>query len=101
MHFPAKKEFVSLARKGNLIPVYREVFADLETPVSAFLKLSRGRDYAYLLESVEGEEKIARFSFLATDPRLIFKSKGRDIENHRAWLFRVAHNLAVSIGLGN
>jgi anthranilate synthase component I len=80
MHFPAQKEFIALTRKGNLIPVYREVFADLETPVSAFLKLSQGKDYAYLLESVEGEEKIARFSFLATDPRLIFKSNGRNIE---------------------
>ncbi|MDP3142329.1 MAG: anthranilate synthase component I [Candidatus Omnitrophota bacterium] len=80
MHFPDKKQFIKLARKGNLIPVYREIFADLETPVSAFLKLSKGKDYAYLLESVEGEEKFARFSFLATDPKLIFQSKGKNIE---------------------
>lgn len=80
MDCPTPKQFISLTKKGNLIPVYREIFADLETPVSAFLKLSRGKDYAYLLESVEGEEKVARFSFLATDPKLIFKSKGSNIE---------------------
>lgn len=80
MYYPDKKKFIKLTKKGNLIPVYREIFADLETPVSAFLKLSRGKDYAYLLESVEGEEKFARFSFLAADPKLIFKSKNKNIE---------------------
>jgi len=79
MYYPDKKQFIKLTKQGNLIPVYREIFADLETPVSAFLKLSKGKDYSYLLESVEGEEKIARFSFLATEPKLIFKSKGRNI----------------------
>ncbi|MFZ5801024.1 MAG: anthranilate synthase component I [Candidatus Omnitrophota bacterium] len=79
MYYPTKPQFIRLAKKGNLIPVYRDIFADLETPVSAFLKLSQKSDYAYLLESVEGEEKIARFSFLAVDPRMLFKSKGKEI----------------------
>jgi len=79
MYYPTKNEFVKLAKKGNLIPVYKEIFADLETPVSAFLKIKED-DYSYLLESVEGEEKVARYSFLATAPSLIFKSKGRNIE---------------------
>lgn len=79
MYYPDKKEFVKLSKKGNLIPVYREIEADLETPVSAFLKIDEG-DYSYLLESIEGEENIARFSFLGTKPSLVFRSKGNDIE---------------------
>ena len=58
---PSEAEFAKLARQGNVIPVYGEVLADLETPVSAFLKLDDGR-FSYLLESVEGTEKVARFS---------------------------------------
>ena len=74
MYYPDKKQFIQLAKKGNLIPVYKEIAADLETPVSSFLKIAKG-DYCYLLESVEGEEKIARFSFLGSNPSLVFKSK--------------------------
>jgi anthranilate synthase component 1 len=76
---PDLKEFLKLSSKGNLIPVYKEVNADLDTPVSAFLKIRHG-DYSFLLESVEGKEKIARYSFLGTDPSLVFKSKGNKIE---------------------
>src|ERR671931_556815 len=67
--FPAIEEARELARRGNLIPVYREVLADLETPVSVYLKIARGR-YSFLLESVEGGERLARYSFLGTEPRL-------------------------------
>ncbi|MDP2831138.1 MAG: anthranilate synthase component I [Candidatus Omnitrophota bacterium] len=76
---PDLKEFIKLTQKGNLIPVYKEINADLDTPVSTFLKMEKG-DYSFLLESVEGQEKIARYSFLGTNPGLIFKSKGRNIE---------------------
>ncbi|MFA4989903.1 MAG: chorismate-binding protein, partial [Candidatus Omnitrophota bacterium] len=79
MIHPPLKEFIKLTRKGNVIPVYQEINADLETPVSAFLKVAQG-DYAFLLESVEGQEKIARFSFLGSSPSLVFKAKGRSIE---------------------
>ncbi len=79
MYYPSLKEFLRLSKKGNIIPVYKEINADLETPVSAFLKI-RKDDYAFLLESVEGQEKIARYSFLGTRPSLVFRSKGRDIE---------------------
>ncbi len=79
MYHPTKEEFLRLAKRGNLIPVYKEILADLETPVSAFLKYSSSEDYAFLLESVEGEEKIARFSFLGSNPKLIFKTKKRSI----------------------
>ena len=68
-----------LSKRANVIPVYKEINADLDTPVSAFLKIKKS-DYAFLLESVEGQEKIARYSFLGSDPSLVFKSKGRTIE---------------------
>jgi anthranilate synthase component 1 len=80
MYYPSFKEFLRLSLKGNVIPVYKEINADLDTPVSAFLKIAKG-DYAFLLESVEGQEKIARYSFIGGgNPALIFKSKGRNIE---------------------
>jgi anthranilate synthase component 1 len=69
----------ALARQGNLIPVCREIMADLETPVSAFLKIHRG-PYGFLLESVEGGEKWGRYSFLGTEPARIFRAFGRVVE---------------------
>ncbi len=79
MYYPSKEQFKKLSKKGNLIPVYRELLADLETPVSAFMKIDNS-EYSYLLESVEGGEKIARYSFLGSNPSLIFQSKGKTIE---------------------
>ncbi len=79
MFKPTKEEFIELAKNGNLIPVYREIVADLETPVSTFLKLNKS-DYAYLLESIEGGVKIARYSFLGCDPSIVIKTKGDNIE---------------------
>jgi anthranilate synthase component I len=64
---PSMDEVRELARDGNVIPVYREILADLETPVSAYLKVARG-PYSFLLESIEGGERLARYSFIATDP---------------------------------
>ena len=77
--FPERSEFLGLAQQGNLIPVCREILADLETPVSAFLKIHRGR-YGFLLESVEGGEKWARYSFLGTEPARVFRARGRHVE---------------------
>jgi anthranilate synthase component 1 len=67
---------------GNLVPVYREILADLETPVSAFLKLQRDQEYAYLLESVQGGEKWARYSLLGSNPSrvLIGRDGGVDLQ---------------------
>ena len=76
MLFPTRDEFIAKSRQGNLIPVWREVLADMETPVSAFRKIAQGRPNSFLLESVEGGERLARYSFLGTDPFLIFRSKG-------------------------
>jgi anthranilate synthase component 1 len=65
---PDLKEIQRLREYGNVIPVYKSVIADLLTPVSAFLKLEKNRPYAFLLESVEGGETVARYSFLGCDP---------------------------------
>jgi len=78
MYYPSKKEFIKLAKKGNLIPVYREIMADFETPLSSFINIDEGK-FSYLLESVEGGERIARYSFLGSSPSLVFMSKGRKI----------------------
>ncbi|MDR7607666.1 MAG: anthranilate synthase component I, partial [Armatimonadota bacterium] len=67
---PGPRSYESLLRAGNLIPVSCEVVADLETPITAFLKL-RDLPHAFLLESVEGGERLARYSFLGAAPRLV------------------------------
>ena len=78
MYYPTKEEFIKLARKGNLIPVYRDVLADFETPLSCFTKIDHD-DYSFLLESVEGGERLARYSFLGSSPSLVFSSKGNKV----------------------
>ena len=73
MYYPTLEEVKQLADRGNLVPVYREIDADLETPVSAYLKVSRP-PYSFLLESVEGGERLARYSFIGTEPYAILKT---------------------------
>jgi anthranilate synthase component 1 len=73
-------EFVELARRGTFVPVVKEIMADLLTPVSAFLKIAEHSDYAFLFESVEGGEQVARYSFLGKDPFLVLRSRdGRTV----------------------
>jgi len=79
---PTLEEFNSLATSGALVPVFKEVVADLETPVSAYMKISKDQDYAFLLESVEQGE-IGRYSFLGANPSVIFKSKGKEVTIRR------------------
>jgi anthranilate synthase component 1 len=69
------EEFVELAKRGTFVPVCKELMADLLTPVSAFLKIAEHSDYAFLLESVEGGEQVARYSFLGKDPFLILRAR--------------------------
>jgi anthranilate synthase component I len=76
---PTFKDFCLLAKRGNLIPVYQELLMDLETPLSFFKRLERDR-YAFLLESVEGSERWARYSFLGTRPQRIFQARGNKVE---------------------
>jgi anthranilate synthase component 1 len=67
--------FVALAERGTFVPVWREIMADLLTPVSAFLKIAEHSDYAFLLESVEGGEHVGRYSFLGKDPFLVVRGR--------------------------
>ena len=75
---PTLKEFKEKSKQGNLIPVYKEVLADLDTPVSAYMKMCGG-EYSFLLESVEGGEKWARYCFLGFDPSIIISIKGNEV----------------------
>ena len=77
--YPSRDEFVALSEDYNLIPVYREVVADMETPVSVYGKVFR-EGYSCLLESVEGSAKLSRYSFIAGDPFLSLKVVGKEIE---------------------
>jgi anthranilate synthase component 1 len=70
---PAFREFQRLAKQGNLVPVYDVFSADLLTPVSAYLRIARGARYSFLLESVEGGEKIARYTFAGANPEEVFR----------------------------
>jgi hypothetical protein len=77
MYYPTLEEVKKHRKDGNLIPVYREIVADLETPVSAFLKVNRG-GYSFLLESVEGGQRLARYSFIGTEPYKVLATRGED-----------------------
>jgi anthranilate synthase component 1 len=75
---PSREDFRGLAARGNLVPVYREIIADMETPVSAFAKIDTG-DHSFLFESVEKGGKFARYSFLGASPHFIFQARGKKI----------------------
>jgi anthranilate synthase component 1 len=79
MYQPTKEQFIARAQQGVLLPVYYDLPADWETPVSAFYKVARDSSHAFLLESVSGGERVARYSFIGLQPRLILCSKGRTI----------------------
>src|SRR3990172_12702722 len=79
-YYPSLEEAKALASSGNIVPIFREVPADLETPVSAFLKSARGR-YSFLLESVEGGERFGRYSFLGTEPYRVLRNGSRAERN--------------------
>src|ERR1035438_2972332 len=80
MFTPSKAEFLEYAKHGNLIPVYREIIADAETPVSAYQKLLKTGP-SFLLESVEGGERIGRYSFIGTNPSMVIRVAQRSGED--------------------
>src|SRR5438046_9313969 len=81
---PGLGEFIELAEKGNVIPVFADFIADGETPVSAFKKLERG-GYSFLFESTEKNDVSVRFSFVGVDPRVILQSYGREVRIIEDW----------------
>jgi len=78
MVVPNFDDFAQLSRQGNVVPIYREILGDLETPVSAYIKLA-ARSPSFLLESVEGGEKWGRYSFLGLHPSLVVKVAGEEV----------------------
>jgi anthranilate synthase component 1 len=72
------EEFEREAARGNVVPVVRAVLADLQTPVGAFLRVAEGEPFAFLLESVEGGERVARYSFLGAKPEMIVRGRGHE-----------------------
>jgi anthranilate synthase component 1 len=78
MYYPTMEEVRQLKQYGNLVPVCRDIQADLETPVSAYLKIARG-NYSFLLESVEGGERMARYSFIGTEPLFVLRTENDDV----------------------
>jgi anthranilate synthase component 1 len=80
MLHPNLDEFRRLAKPGALVPVYREIVADLETPVTAYMKVSKDERYSFLLESVERAESIGRYSFLGANPSIVFRSRGNRVD---------------------
>jgi len=81
---PDYKEFARLSRGATLVPVAKSISADLLTPVSAFLAVAEGEPDAFLLESVEGGEKIGRYTFLGVRPFLRLESRGAEIRIERS-----------------
>ncbi len=80
MYYPTLEEVKKHEKDGNLVPIYREIVADLETPVSAFLKINQG-GYSFLLESVEGGQRLARYSFIGTEPYTVLTTQAEDKSN--------------------
>jgi anthranilate synthase component 1 len=78
-HSPSPDEFKQLAGRGNLIPVWRRLLADSETPLSAYRKI-RGQGESFLFESVEGGEHLGRYSFVGCNPRAIIRQVGHEVE---------------------
>ncbi len=77
MQLPSREDFLSSAQDNVLSPVYRDILADMETPLSAYWKLSHDETYSFLLESVTGGEQLARYSILGSRPKVVLRTKGR------------------------
>src|ERR1700744_5364674 len=83
MIFPDYRQFQALAEKSSLVPVAKTVAADLRTPVSAFLNIAADEPRAFLLESVEGGEKVGRYTFLGVRPYMVLRARGTQITIER------------------
>lgn len=77
---PSLQDFRKLAERGNLVPVWKVLAADLETPVSAYLKLTGNEGQGFLLESVEGGERIGRYTYVGADPGMLVTARGDEVE---------------------
>jgi anthranilate synthase component 1 len=80
---PSLEDIKKIAGKGSIIPVCKDILGDLLTPAAAFLRVAHGRRRAFLLESVEGGERLARYSFIGWDPFILVRGKGNSVSNER------------------
>src|SRR5258706_2999215 len=83
LYAPSFEDVCKLFEQGDLVPVYRTLPADLETPVSVYLKLAQSGEASFLLESVEGGEQLARYSFLGINPSAILSALGQEVYEQR------------------
>ena len=93
---PTREEFLRLSEQGNIVPVWTDLLADCETPVSAFAKM-RGTGPAFLLESVESGETVSRYSFIGCNPRKIIRAAVGDSDPLRTLEDELAGFRPVSI----
>ncbi|HJU56565.1 MAG TPA: anthranilate synthase component I [Pyrinomonadaceae bacterium] len=89
-------DFLREARRGNVVPVVRGVLADLQTPVGAFLRVAAGASYAFLLESIEGGERVARYSFLGANPEMVVRGCGDDTLVQRKGKWEMLKNVRAT-----
>lgn len=89
-------DFLREAKRGNVVPVVRSVLADLQTPVGAFLRIAEGARYAFLLESIEGGERVARYSFLGANPEMIVRGRGEDTLIQRNGIGETLHGVRAT-----
>ena len=89
------EEFLLEAGRGNVVPVVRSVLADLQTPVGAFMRLAGEARYSFLLESVEGGERVARYSFLGANPHMVVRGRGSDTIIEKYGEVETLHNMRV------
>ena len=82
--YPTYEEFKKMSEKGNVIPVYTKLLADVETPITAFMKIAKDEEYSFLLESVAGEDKFSRYTFLGADPYMKIKSQNGKIYTEKS-----------------
>src|SRR5512136_2344142 len=80
---PTLSELKNLARQGTVIPVCKDILGDLLTPAAAFLRVAHGRRRVFLLESVEGGERLARYSFIGWDPFIVVRGRGDSVSIER------------------
>src|SRR4029434_4164063 len=80
---PSLEEVEELAAQYTVIPVHRDILGDLLTPAAAFLRVNQGRRRVFLLESVEGGERLARYSFVGWDPFLVVRAKGDSLTSEK------------------
>ncbi len=77
-YWPSRPDFERVASRANTVPLYTQLLSDQLTPVSAFNRMAAETDYAFLLESVIGGEKVARYSFISVEPTVVFEATGRE-----------------------